>query len=262
MGWQCRRRGSVWGEACRPLVLVEAVGQTNTILDFLCVCHKVTILGRAISVAESPVRPAGSLSRGQPKWLLSNSYKGFGLSDSLRPEHQSARGPSALSLSGFGCLPVVADPSNAGVLESVGSADCEPEARIAGRLLGNAKVASGRVTLSFACARERSSRQCGLVHCWSSSRRQWSTAPWKLQVRTVRHPARPYLGAWYVRKALPVRRRSRRAGRETRIAGMPERLPDPPLTDARCGDNDAASGNIAVRPSHGEVRGLMRGARL
>src|ERR1035437_387496 len=111
---------------------------------------------------------------------MSNAQKvddGVGLSDSLRPEHQSGRGPSALSLSGFGCLAVVADPSkrrclgecwgrrlrtrgpqsrtraNAGVLESVGSADCEPEARIAGRLLGNAKAASGRVTLSFACAR-------------------------------------------------------------------------------------------------------------
>src|ERR1019366_9499144 len=92
-------KGQRLGRGCRPLVLVVAVGQTNTILDFLCVCHRVTILGRAISVAESPVRPAGSLSRGQPKWLLSNSYKGFGLSDSLRPEHQSARGPSALSLS-------------------------------------------------------------------------------------------------------------------------------------------------------------------
>jgi hypothetical protein len=45
---------------------------------------------------------------------MSNAQKvddGVGLSDSLRPEHQSARGPSALSLSGFGCLPVVADPS-------------------------------------------------------------------------------------------------------------------------------------------------------
>src|ERR1039458_6357282 len=189
-------KGQRLGRGCRPLVLVVAVGQTNTILDFLCVCHRGTIFGRAILVAESPLRPAGSLSRGQPKWLLSNSYKGFGLSDSLRPEHQSARGPSALSLSGFGCLAVVADPSNAGVLESVGSADREPEARIAGRLLGNAKAASGRVTLSFACARAIGRASCGLVHCWSSSRRQWSTVPWKLQVRTVRHPARPYLGAW------------------------------------------------------------------
>src|ERR1035437_7047556 len=45
---------------------------------------------------------------------MSNAQKvddGVGLSDSLRPEHQSARGPSALSLSGFGCLAVVADPS-------------------------------------------------------------------------------------------------------------------------------------------------------
>ena len=43
--------------------------------------------------------------------------------------------------------------ANAGVLESVGSADCEPEARIAGRLLGNAKAASGRVS-SVPLARE------------------------------------------------------------------------------------------------------------
>lgn len=64
------------------LALAVAVGQTNAVFDFLCVWYKVMILGCSISVAESPLRPAEPLSRGQQKWLLSNSYRGLGLSDS------------------------------------------------------------------------------------------------------------------------------------------------------------------------------------
>jgi hypothetical protein len=180
--------------------------------------------GRAISVAESPVRPAGSLSRGQPKWLLSNSYKGFGLSDSLRPEHQSARGPSALSLSGFGCLPVVADPSNAGVLESVGSADREPEARIAGRLLGNAKAASGRVS-SVSLVRE-SGHLDGADSSTAGRRRGGSGQRCRGNCRSAPSDIRParISGLGKYGKRFPACRRSRRAGRETRIAGISERL--------------------------------------
>jgi hypothetical protein len=43
------------------LLVAVAVGQTNAVFDFLCVCHKVMILGRGISVAESPLRPAEPL---------------------------------------------------------------------------------------------------------------------------------------------------------------------------------------------------------
>jgi hypothetical protein len=74
----------------RRLYSSVAVGQTSDAFDFLCVCHKVMSLRRSILVAERPLLPAEPLSRGQQRWLLSNSYKGLGLSDSHGDE-QGAR---------------------------------------------------------------------------------------------------------------------------------------------------------------------------
>jgi len=71
-----------------------AVGQTSDAFDFLCVCHKVMSLRRSILVAERPLLPAEPLSRGQQRWLLSNSYMGLGLSDSHATKQSlDARGP-------------------------------------------------------------------------------------------------------------------------------------------------------------------------
>jgi hypothetical protein len=61
----------------------EVVAQTIAGLDFLCVCDKVRIRGRAFSVAEDPLWPTEPLSRGHRKRPLSNSYKGCGLCDAL-----------------------------------------------------------------------------------------------------------------------------------------------------------------------------------
>ena len=74
--WRPRRRSS-------QLLPDEAVAQTIAGLDFLCVCDKVRIRGRAFSAAEDPLWPPEPLSRGQRKQPLSNSYKGFGLCDGL-----------------------------------------------------------------------------------------------------------------------------------------------------------------------------------
>ena len=68
-----------------------AVAQTIAGLDFLCVCDKVRIRGRAFSAAEDPLWPTEPLSRGQRKQPLSNSYKGFGLCDGLATNRQSAQ---------------------------------------------------------------------------------------------------------------------------------------------------------------------------
>ena len=68
----------------------EAVAQTIAGLDFLCVCDKVRIRGRAFSTAEGPLWPPEPLSRGQRKQPLSNSYKGFGLCDGLRRKEEPA----------------------------------------------------------------------------------------------------------------------------------------------------------------------------
>ncbi len=68
----------------------EAVAQTIAGLDFLCVCDKVRIRGRAFSAVEDPLWPPEPLSRGQQKQPLSNSYKGFGLCDGLRRKEQRA----------------------------------------------------------------------------------------------------------------------------------------------------------------------------
>src|SRR5436190_6916509 len=53
-------------------------------LDFLCIRDKVAILDRIISVAVEPLWAAGRLSRGRPKWRMSNPYNGLGVCDSLR----------------------------------------------------------------------------------------------------------------------------------------------------------------------------------
>ena len=74
-----------------PLVSCEAVAQTIAGLDFLCVCDKVRIWGRAFSAAEDPLWPTEPLSRGQRKQPLSNFYKGFGLCDGLSPKGKPAR---------------------------------------------------------------------------------------------------------------------------------------------------------------------------
>ena len=55
----------------------------NAVRDFLWGCDKVAILEGTISVVEDPLRPPEPLSRGRRKEPLCNSYKGFGLCDSL-----------------------------------------------------------------------------------------------------------------------------------------------------------------------------------
>ena len=70
--------------------LSVAVGQTNGLSAFLCVCDNTTNFDRSISIAESPLWPPEPFSRGHPKWLLSNSYSGFALSDSHGDEQEHA----------------------------------------------------------------------------------------------------------------------------------------------------------------------------
>src|SRR5450755_150395 len=87
-----------------PLVAREPVAQTNAPLDFSCACDKVTIFGRTFSAAADPLGPPETLSRGRRNRPLCNSYKGFGLCDSLTRERkraarsdpdESTSGPSA-----------------------------------------------------------------------------------------------------------------------------------------------------------------------
>ena len=95
-----RRRPRIWAIALvwlrrrtagsGRLLRREAVAQTIAGLDFLCVCDKVRIRGRAFSAAEDPLWPTELLSRGQRKQPLSNSYKGFGLCDGLSPKRLCA----------------------------------------------------------------------------------------------------------------------------------------------------------------------------
>ena len=66
----------------RPLSR-EAVAQSKGVIEFLCVCYKVTVRDRIISVTEEPLWLSGSLSGGRRKRQLSHSYNGFGLCDSV-----------------------------------------------------------------------------------------------------------------------------------------------------------------------------------
>jgi len=45
----------------RPLGSFEAVAQSGGVIEFLCVCYKVTIRDRIVSVAEEPLSLSGSL---------------------------------------------------------------------------------------------------------------------------------------------------------------------------------------------------------
>ena len=89
-GGDARRRSKA-GPSQSCWIRAEAVAQTMCALDFLCIRDKVAIIDRIISVAVEPLWVAGRLSRGRPKWRLSNPYNGLGLCDSLRQERQRRR---------------------------------------------------------------------------------------------------------------------------------------------------------------------------
>src|ERR1035437_6495008 len=214
---------------------------------------------------------------------MSNAQKvddGVGLSDSLRPEHQSARGPSALSLSGFGCLAVVADPSKRRCLGECwvrrlrtrgphrralarerkgGKRPRHAQFRLRARavistvrtrpllVVVEAAVVNGAVETAGP-HRPTSGPPVsrGLVSTESASpfaaeagaqaERLGSLGfPWRRgNCRPAPSDIRParISGLGKYGKRFPVRRRSRRAGRETRIAGISERLGELPATDA------------------------------
>ncbi len=67
----------------------------------MCVCYKVTVRDRIISVTEEPLWLSGSLSGGRRKRQLSHSYNGFGLCDSVtkdEPRDLASWDTSALPL--------------------------------------------------------------------------------------------------------------------------------------------------------------------
>ncbi len=78
------KRRSVRESPPRVLEFREAVAQSKGVIEFLCVCYKVTIRDRIISVTEEPLWLSGSLSGGRRKRQLSHSYNGLGLCDSVR----------------------------------------------------------------------------------------------------------------------------------------------------------------------------------
>src|SRR5450755_2485373 len=82
--------GGVSVAAIRLPRCTEAVAQTNAPLDFSCACDKVTIFGRTFSAAADPFWAPETLSRGRRNRPLCNSYKGFGLCDSLHQKQQPA----------------------------------------------------------------------------------------------------------------------------------------------------------------------------
>jgi len=64
----------------------------------LCVCYKVTIRNRIISVAEEPLWLSGSLSGGRRKRQLSHSHNGLALCDSLERTQQRDQAAVAMLL--------------------------------------------------------------------------------------------------------------------------------------------------------------------